>query len=75
MNVPSTIVTSNVSGFFCFCFFFLSHQACAMTTYIPCTDSVQVRNILHLLGPQEIDGLLMSAGRASTLLTGHLITG
>ena len=29
----------------------------------------------RLLGPKVIDGLLVPAGKAYTLLTGHLITG
>ena len=28
----------------------------------------------HLLGPKEIDGLLLPPGKASKLLTDHLIT-
>ena len=29
----------------------------------------------RLMGPKEIDGLLVPPGKAYTLLTGHLITG
>ena len=30
---------------------------------------------LHAVGPKEIDGLLVSPGKAYTLLTDYLITG
>ena len=31
--------------------------------------------LAHSFGPEEIDGLLVPPGKASTLLTDHLITG